>query len=339
MKPGLLDLLVCPHDARELSFSRDDELTCADGHRFAIRDDVPRLVPAESGPLGDQTGTFDSFSAKWSRVDGDEVRQRVDAQYAWYVERFGFGDEEGLGRFLAGKRTVLEAGTGLGGDAARFARLCDATVIGLDLSESIVIAQREFGAAENLHYVQADLLRPPLPAGRFDFVSADQVIHHTPDAESAVRSLARLLAPGGVLAFYVYKVKAPLREYADDYLRKRTTKMSVQECMDFSASMTELGRKLSEVGGTITLERGIPLLGIAPGEHDVQRLVYWHFLKCFWNEDFSPNLNDLVNFDWYHPPYASRHTEDEVRGWCDDLGLEVEHLDPGDAGISVRARA
>jgi SAM-dependent methyltransferase len=206
MKPGLLDLLVCPHDARELSFSGDDELTCADGHRFPIREEVPRLVPAESGPLGDQTGTFDSFSAKWSRVDGEEVRQRVDAQYAWYVERFGFGDEDGLARFLAGKRTVLEAGTGLGGDAARFARLSDATVIGLDLSESIVTAQREFGAAENLHYIQADLLRPPLPAGRFDFVSADQVVHHTPDAEAAVHSLARLLTPGGVLAFYVYKV-------------------------------------------------------------------------------------------------------------------------------------
>ena len=85
--------------------------------------------------------------------------------------------------------------------------------------------------------------------------------------------------------------------------------------------MSELGRELSRLDATITLERGVPLLGIEPGEHDVQRLIYWHFLKCFWNEDFSPNLNDLVNFDWYHPPYASRHTEAEVRGWCDELGL------------------
>ena len=234
---------------------------------------------------------------------------------------------------------MLEAGTGLGGDAARFARLSAATVVGLDLSESIVTAQREFGAAENLHYVQADLLRPPVPRARFDFVSADQVVHHTPDARAAVHSLAGLVAPGGTLAFYVYKVKAPLREYADDYIRERTTKMSVEDCMDFSASMSELGRKLSDLGATITLDRPIPLLGIEAGEHDVQRLIYWHFLKAFWNDDFSPNLNDLVNFDWYHPPYASRHTEDEVRGWCDELGLAIDHLDVGDAGISVRASA
>jgi SAM-dependent methyltransferase/uncharacterized protein YbaR (Trm112 family) len=338
MKPDLLDLLVCPHDAGGLTLNGDG-LTCAGGHRFAIREGVPRLVPEESGPLGDQTGTFDSFSAKWSRVDSAEVQQRFAAQYAWYVQRFGFRDEDGLREFLADKRTVLEAGTGLGGDAARFARLSDATVVGLDLSESIVTAQREFGAAENLHYVQADLLRPPLPAGGFDFVSADQVVHHTPDAAAAVRSLARLVAPGGVLAFYVYKRKAPIREYADDYVRERTTRMSVEDCMEVSAQMSELGRELSRLGATITLERGIPLLGIPPGEHDVQRLIYWHFLKCFWNEEFSPNLNDLVNFDWYHPPYASRHTAEEVQDWCDDLGLTVEHLDVGDAGISVRTRA
>jgi SAM-dependent methyltransferase len=346
MRPALLEHLVCPHDGRSLTLEaardggeeiEEGELTCSDGHRFAIRDGVARLVPDEAGPLGDQDGTFESFSAKWSRVDDEEIRQRVEAQYRWYVERFGFEDEAGLERFLSDKQTVLEAGTGLGGDAARFARLSSATVIGLDLSESIVIAYRQFGAAENLHFVQADLLRPPLPAERFDFVSADQVVHHTPDAAAAVRSLAELVKPGGSLAFYVYKRKAPMREYADDYIRERTTKMTVEECMDFSASMSELGRKLSSVGATITLERDIPLLGIEAGEHDVQRLIYWHFLKCFWNDDFSPNLNDLVNFDWYHPPYATRHTEAEVRGWCDDLGLAIDHLDVGDAGISVRA--
>src|SRR4051812_7860791 len=280
MKPDLVQLLACPHDGSALTLDGDGRLACADGHGFVICDEVPRLVPDEAGPLGDQSGTFDSFSAKWSRVDHEEVRQRFEAQYRWYVERFGFGDEDGLRRFLADKRTVLEAGTGVGGDAARFARLSDATVVGLDLSESIVTAQREFGAAGNLHYIQADLLRPPFPAGRFDFVSADQVVHHTPDAAAAVQSLARLVAPGGVLAFYVYKRKAPLREHADDYIRERTTRMSVEDCLEVSAQMSELGRELSRLGATITLERGVPLLGIAPGVHDVQRLIYWHFLKC-----------------------------------------------------------
>lgn len=72
MKPGLLELLACPLDGGRLTLVgatadgevADRELSCPDGHRFAIRDAVPRLVPEDAGPMGDQTGTFDSFSAK-----------------------------------------------------------------------------------------------------------------------------------------------------------------------------------------------------------------------------------------------------------------------------------
>jgi hypothetical protein len=110
----------------------------------------------------------------------------------------------------------------------------------------------------------------------------------------------------------------------------------VDDCMEFSQQVTELGRELSRLGA-VKLERGIPLLGIDPGEHDVQRLIYWHFLKCFWNEELGEEISQLVNFDWYHPPYASRHTEEEVLGWCRDAGLDVVHKDVGQSGISLRA--
>ena len=108
--------------------------------------------------------------------------------------------------------------------------------------------------------------------------------------------------------------------------------------MELGRDLAELGRELSATGARVRLERGVPLLGIEPGEHDVQRLVYWTMLKCFWNDEFSPNLNALVNYDWYHPPYASRHTPPEVEGWCSSNGLEVDRLDVSDAGISVLAR-
>jgi hypothetical protein len=114
--------------------------------------------------------------------------------------------------------------------------------------------------------------------------------------------------------------------------------MDPDEAMDLGRDLAELGRELQRVCGTVKLERGIPLLGIEPGEHNVQRLVYWTLLKCFWNDDFSPNLNALVNYDWYVPHYASRHTPDEVQEWCATAGLEVDRLDVSDAAISVLAR-
>ena len=44
-----------------------------------------------------------------------------------------------------------------------------------------------------------------------------------------------------------------------------------------------------------------------------------------------------MNFDWYHPRYAHRQTEDEVRSWCGDLGLEIVHFDVQESGLTVRA--
>ena len=343
MKPALLEILVCPHDQSTLRPAQaadgenplDGTLCCERGHEWPLRNSVPRMVPDQN----DQQKTLESFSAKWGGITPEEVRQRYRQQHAWYLERFGFGDENGLREFLGDKRLVLEAGTGTGGDAARFAELApNSFVVGLDLSGAIDVAQREFGELPNLQFVQADLMRPPVRPGQFDFVSSDQVIHHTPDASRAFATLAGRVRPGGHLAVYVYKVKAPLRELADDWIRERSTGMSADECMELARDITELGRELSRAAATVSLERGVPLLGIAPGEHDVQRLIYWTFLKCFWSDDFSENLNVLVNFDWYHPPYASRHTEDEVRGWCDDCGLTISHMDVSDSGLSVLAR-
>jgi SAM-dependent methyltransferase len=343
VKPALLEILTCPLDESALRLacgtSRADvlegSLRCEHGHEWPVRESVPRMVPDEN----DQQETLESFTAKWADITHDEVRQRYRQQHAWYVERFGFGDEHGLRDFLADKQLVLDAGTGTGGDAARFAELAPhSVVVGLDLSGAIDVAQREFGDLPNVHFAQADLMRPPVRRAQFDFVSSDQVIHHTPDARRAFATLAERLRPGGHLAVYVYKVKAPLRELADDWIRKRSTRMRPDECMEFARDITELGRALSRAAATVRLERGVPLLGIAPGDHDVQRLIYWSFLKCFWNDDFSENLNTLVNFDWYHPPYASRHTEDELSGWCHDCGLSIAHMDVADSGLSVLAR-
>jgi SAM-dependent methyltransferase len=342
MKAKLLEMLACPHDLTGLRLAGEPErgeietanLQCERGHGFEVLEGVPRFVSAAAR----REGTFESFSAKWAQVSPEELEQRFASQYEWYVERYGFGDEKGLAKFLRGTKTILEAGTGLGGDAARFAELCRAQVVGLDLSDGVVGAQQHWAGPKNLHYVQGDILDLPFRPESFDFVSSDQVIHHTPDAPRAFSELARLLRPGGHLAVYVYRVKALVRELADTELRKRTTAMSVEECMEFAEQITELGRELSGTGAKVKLERGVPLLGIEPGEHDVQRLIYWTFLKAFWNDDFSERLNTLVNFDWYHPPYASRHTEEEVRGWCADANLDIEHLDVSESGISVLAQ-
>ena len=139
-------------------------------------------------------------------------------------------------------------------------------------------------------------------------------------------------------AVYVYKVKAPCGRPADDWIRERSTGMSAHECMELARDITELGRGVSRAAATLDSSAGFRASASRLASQDVQRLIYWSFLTCFWNADFSENLNVLVNFDWYLPPHASRHTEEELREWCDDYSLSIWHLDVSDSGLSVLAR-
>src|SRR5262249_40045081 len=150
--------------------------------------------------------------------------------------------------------------------------------------------------------------------------------------------LVRHLAPGGHIGFYVYKKKAPIREFADDYIRQFTVGMPPDECLKVCEAITKFGQSLARLGVTIDVPEDIPILGIKAGSHDLQRLIYWHVFKCYWNETIDWDSNVITNFDWYHPLHAHRHTPDEVRGWLEDFGLNIVHFDVGDSGISALAR-
>ena len=113
----------------------------------------------------------------------------------------------------------------------------------------------------------------------------------------------------------------PARQFCDSHIRAHFTKLPPEECYAACEGITELGRELSRLNARITLSRPIDILGIADGTHDVQRLIYHTFLKCFWNDAFDFETNNMVNFDWYHPHDAWQHTDDEVRGWLDELGV------------------
>jgi hypothetical protein len=102
-------------------------------------------------------------------------------------------------------------------------------------------------------------------------------------------------------------------------------------------SLTSLARALAELRVTVEVPEDVPILGIKAGRHDVQRLIYWHFAKLYWNDDMGFDGSQHVNFDWYHPPYAHRHTLEEIRDWCSRLGLEITYCHTQESGYTVRA--
>jgi hypothetical protein len=88
--------------------------------------------------------------------------------------------------------------------------------------------------------------------------------------------------------------------------------MSRSELWEMSEQLTELGKRLSALNVNFECP-AIPALGIKSGTIDIQRFIYWNFLKCFWNEELGGETSVVTNFDWYSPSNARRFSEQEVR--------------------------
>jgi ubiquinone/menaquinone biosynthesis C-methylase UbiE len=94
-------------------------------------------------------------------------------------------------------RAFLDAGCGDGRYVAALRPELPERVAGVDISERILSTARAW--VSDAEFRQANLEALPFGDGEFDLVLCSQVIEHVLDASAAVRELARVLRPGGVL--------------------------------------------------------------------------------------------------------------------------------------------
>jgi SAM-dependent methyltransferase/uncharacterized protein YbaR (Trm112 family) len=309
---------------------------------FAARHGLP---PDEARGGGserqmEQLKTTATFSDKWRRFSQYGLdRGHGEFLFSWYCRKLGLPDMDALRAFYRGRRRILEVGPGSGFNTRFMAEHCGGDIFALDISDAAYTVWENTRSLANCHVVQADLMDVPFADDAFDFIIADGVLHHTPDTRAAVRALYRKVKPGGEFFFYVYRRMGAARQFCDEYLRGQMGPLEPEKCYEACEGLTELGRELARLDAKIRLERGVPALGIPPGEHDVQRLLYYNFVKCFWNDAFDFETNNMVNFDWYHPHNAWQHTEEEVAVWLRELGVEAFRFnDSNPNGISVLLR-
>ena len=304
----------------------------AERHGFSAPQGGPTRQEAS-----EQAKTNETFSDKWRRFKNYGLEPgHKEFLYEWYRKKLGLDTVEDIAPFYASKDRVLEVGPGSGFNTRFIAEHTKGEVFALDVSDAADTTFENTRHLENCTVVKADLMMAPFPEDHFDFIIADGVLHHTPDTRAAVRALYKLVKPGGQFFFYVYRKMGASRVFADAHVREGFMGLSAEDCYKACEGITELGRELSKLDARITLDKHIPILGIPAGEHNVQRLLYYNFLKCFWNDAFDYETNNMVNFDWYHPHNAWQHTDDEVEGWLKELGAEEYSFnDSNPNGISV----
>jgi ubiquinone/menaquinone biosynthesis C-methylase UbiE len=271
-------------------------------------------VSKSSSAFKNQSQTNDAFSEKWEKYDSITDREKLyQFQKDWYLKLYGFDNEKSLQDYLQSCEIILDAGCGLGYKAAWFAKLApNALVIGIDFSTAYLQAAKLYQDIPNLFFINGDIAVTEFKDSVISYVSCDQVIMHTEIPEKTFSELARITDKNrGQFACYFYAKKALPRELLDDYFRTACMSLTNQELWAMSEQLTELGRCLSELNIEIDAP-SIPMLGITGGKYDLQRFIYWNFLKCFWNAELGKKTSIATNFDWYSPSNAKRFSKSEI---------------------------
>jgi SAM-dependent methyltransferase len=283
--------------------------------------------------------TKKSFYDKWHKNPNSFFKEILDKNsdmQEWILSRNGFESFDQFSTYLKNKKSILDAGCGNGRITSLLYELAplDCKIIGVDLVAAD-IAKKNFKDIKRVFFETRDLTDNLNDLGKFDFIYCQEVLHHTSNPSLAFKNLCMLLEPKGEIAIYVYKKKAPAREFMDDHVREKMKELSYEDAMFYCSQIAELGKLLTELNIKIKVPE-VKLFEIEEGEYDVHRLLYHFFAKCFWNPKLSLNDNALINYDWYHPHISTRHTIDEVEQWFASNGLKIIHQHVDFYGITVR---
>ena len=241
----------------------------------------------------------DSFSFEWakhSRTQIDDVESMK-----MFKQKTGFGKRD------FENKLVLDAGCGAG-RYARIAKLLGATVVAVDMSESVGVARENTKALGNVDIVRADINALPFKDEVFDCLFSIGVLHHTPGTKKAFDCLPRLLKSGGKLAIWVYPnegFKARAFNFVTSFHRLITTRMPKQWLY-----------KLCKLAVPLYYLHRMPVFGY----------LTMAFFPCSMHPIAEWRVLDT--FDWFSPKYQHKHSYKEVAGWFKEQGLvDVKCLD------------
>ncbi len=261
-------------------------------------------LPSAQPPPGEEN-VLRNFSTEWTgyKWTGDGY-WNVSTENALRCKRY----ELGLDKHTLRDKLVLEVGIGIGGTADMLSRNEQCEIVGVDLGYAVDQARHYFSKNPLLHIVQASVFAPPFRSNTFDVVYSHGVLHHTYSTSSAFGSIAPLAKEkDGMLYVWLYSHEheqvTPLRRVL----------MSIERLVRPVLS------RLPKVGQTAALLPTLPFYILYQNLHVRRKYGAEHTAKYGWNEALHAARDRLT------PPFAHRHTYEEVAEWF--ASAEYAHLE------------
>jgi len=323
----------------KLATLQDDEEVTIGGRTYTCQHGT--LKPTAIAASNAQRQTQETFGFKWKKEDTFDSAPSLSRMRAWLLERYG-DPKRWIAEINVERPLVMDAGCGAGMSGFEYwgSVIDKIQYFGVDISEAVDVAQKRFSARgiDNGIFLQDSISNLPFTEPAFDIIFSEGVLHHTDSTKDTFSHLCKFLKPGGCFMFYVYRKKGPIREYTDDFIREKLQHISSEEGWEKLKGLSALGIELGKLDIEIDVPQDVEFLDIPAGKINLQRLFYWHIFKAFYDPNLTFDEMHHINFDWYAPKNAHRHTVEEVREWCAANNLEILHEKEELAGITCVAK-
>ena len=276
--------------------------------------------------------TFRLFNYKWKKVPDWGIK--TEKIYVnWYLKRYGFKNIASLKKFLKTKNNIFDAGCGVGRDTKLFAKLAPkSNIFACDQStHALKEVRKKLGKLKNVKIFKADITKKIKKKEKFDFISCDQVLHHTPNPGQTLKNLYSSLKVGGYLNFFVCRKKNAYRDFVDDHLMNYFQNKSPKELWEFSKIVTNFGKALYD----------LKILNVKFNNKkysNIQIFIHNQIFRCWYNPNIDLKLSISSNYDWFsnNPRYNTYEIKKILKNSLKNYKIINTFND--DASVSIKIK-
>jgi 2-polyprenyl-3-methyl-5-hydroxy-6-metoxy-1,4-benzoquinol methylase len=268
--------LVCPLDLSTLQRSPQNELRCRSGHRFGVKDDIPRLLSGESSYA-------DAFGEQWIEYRVTQLDSYTNTNISKDRLRRCLGESLWNSLHEPGRVEILESGCGAGRFTEILLQIPAASVTSTDLSLAVEPNKANCPLSDRHRIFQCDINQLPFAPEQFDIVVCLGVIQHTKNPERTMKDLYKQVRPGGWLIVDHYtQTLSHYTKLSEWLLRPILKRVSPARGLKVTKALTKMFFPLHRA------VRDVKLLQMIVSRFS-PLLTYFHLY---------PQLNDILQYEW-----------------------------------------